>query len=145
VSGLFSTNCTSCHGMNAWQPATFDHNTTRFSLTGAHTTVQCQLCHTNGNYQLVYTNCYQCHATNFTGATTPVPHTGFSTDCSTCHTTNPGWTPSTYNHANAVPQFPQDNRHRSADCTKCHQNPTNYTIPCCQSSGCHNSCAGGGD
>ena len=145
VTGNFSHSCLTCHTTTAWQPATFDHSTTRFSLTGAHTTVQCQLCHTNGNYQLVYTNCYQCHATNFTGATTPVPHTGFSTDCSTCHTTNPGWTPSTYNHANAVPQFPQDNRHRSADCTKCHQNPTNYTIPCCQSSGCHNSCAGGGD
>jgi hypothetical protein len=145
VAGNFSTTCTTCHSMTAWSPASFDHSTTKLPLTGAHTSVQCQTCHTNGNYQLVYTNCYQCHAADFTGATTPVPHTGFSTDCSACHTTNPGWTPSTYNHTNAVPRFPQDNRHRSAACTKCHQNVTNYTIACCQSSGCHNTCAGGGD
>jgi nitrate/TMAO reductase-like tetraheme cytochrome c subunit len=145
VAGNFSTTCTTCHSMTAWSPASFDHSTTKLPLTGAHTSVQCQTCHTNGNYQLVYTNCYQCHAANFTGATTPVPHTGFSTDCSACHTTNPGWTPSIYSHTNAVPRFPQDNRHRSAACTKCHQNVTNYTIACCQSSGCHNTCAGGGD
>jgi hypothetical protein len=143
VTGNFSHACLSCHSTTAWQPATFDHNTTKFALTGAHISIQCQTCHTNGNYQLIYSNCYQCHATDFTGATAPVPHTGFSTDCLACHTTNAGWTPSTYNHANAVPQFPQDNRHRSADCTKCHQNVANYTIPCCQSSGCHNACAGG--
>jgi hypothetical protein len=145
VAGNFSTLCTMCHSLNGWSPATFDHSTTKFALTGAHTTVQCQTCHTNGNYRLVYSNCYQCHSTDFSGATTPVPHIGFSTDCSSCHTTNPGWSPSTYSHANAVPRFPQDNRHQSAACTKCHQNPTNYTIACCQSSGCHNSCAGGGD
>lgn len=145
VAGNFSTTCTTCHSMTAWSPASFDHSTTRLPLTGGHTSVQCQTCHTNGNYQLVYTNCYQCHAADFTGAITPVPHTGFSTDCSACHTTNPGWTPSTYSHTNAVPRFPQDNRHRSAACTKCHQNVTNYTIACCLSSGCHNTCAGGGD
>ena len=143
VTGGFSTDCTTCHTLNAWQPATFDHSKTKFALTGAHTSVQCQTCHTNGNYQLVYTNCYQCHATDFKNAISPVPHTGFPIDCSTCHTTNSGWTPSTYNHANAVPRFPQDTRHKSAACTKCHQNATNYTIPCCLSSGCHNSCAGG--
>jgi nitrate/TMAO reductase-like tetraheme cytochrome c subunit len=143
VTGNFSTTCTTCHSMAAWSPASFDHSNTKFALSGAHTSVQCQACHTNGNYRLVYTNCYQCHATDFKGATTPVPHTGFPTDCSACHTSNPGWTPSTYNHANAVPRFPTDSRHRSAACTKCHQTPTNYTVFCCQSSGCHDTCAGG--
>jgi hypothetical protein len=143
VTGLFSNQCLTCHSMGGWKPATFDHNTTKFSLTGAHVAIPCQNCHTNGNYQLAYSNCYQCHQTDFQGATTPVPHVSFPTDCSSCHTTNPGWTPSTYSHANAVPRFPQDNRHRSATCTKCHQNSANYTIPCCLNSGCHNTCAGG--
>ena len=30
--------------------ATFNHNTTSFPLTGAHTTVACAQCHTNNNY-----------------------------------------------------------------------------------------------
>jgi hypothetical protein len=145
VAGNFSTTCTTCHSMNAWSPATFDHSNTKFALTGAHTSVQCQTCHSNGNYQLVYTNCYQCHAADFTGAITPVPHTGFPTNCSSCHTTNPGWTPSTFVHVNTVPRFPTDNRHQSAACMKCHQTPANYTIICCLSSGCHNTCTGGGN
>ena len=29
-------------------------------------------------------------------------------------------------------------------CAGCHQTATNYTQACCQSSGCHNNCAGGG-
>jgi hypothetical protein len=105
--------------------------------------VTCQQCHVNNVYAGLSTACYGCHQAQFTGATTPVPHTGFATDCSTCHTTNAGWTPSTYSHAKATPRFTQDSRHLNAACAKCHQTPTNYTQYCCQNSGCHNTCAGG--
>jgi hypothetical protein len=141
----FPTDCTTCHTTTAWQPASFDHSKTTFPLTGAHQAVACASCHVNNNYMTLPTDCYSCHSSTFASATTPVPHTGFPTNCSTCHTTNAGWSPSTYSHANAVPRFPQDGRHTGAACTKCHQNATNYTIPCCQSSGCHNTCAGGDD
>ena len=33
----FPTQCQSCHNTGAWRPANFDHNATRFPLTGAHT------------------------------------------------------------------------------------------------------------
>jgi hypothetical protein len=72
------------------------------------------------------------------------PHGKISFACEECHTTNPGWAPSTYSHASATPKFPQDGRHTTAACAKCHQTATNYTQYCCQSSGCHNSCQGGG-
>jgi Zn finger protein HypA/HybF involved in hydrogenase expression len=140
----FSTDCTTCHTTAAWQPATFNHNNTPFPLTGGHTTVVCAQCHVNNVYAGLTTDCYTCHTAQFTSATTPVPHTGFPTACATCHTTNPGWTPSTYSHAAATPRFPQDSRHSTAACAKCHQTATNYTQYCCQSSGCHNSCQGGG-
>ena len=81
----FPTDCTTCHNVTAWQPATFDHSRTTFPLTGAHTTVACASCHTNNNYTTVATTCYSCHSSTFASATTPVPHTGFPTDCSTCH------------------------------------------------------------
>ena len=140
----FSTDCTTCHTTAAWQPATFNHNNTPFPLTGGHTTVACAQCHVNNVYAGLTTDCYTCHTAQFASATTPVPHTGFPTACATCHTTNPGWAPSTYSHAAATPRFPQDSRHSTAACAKCHQTATNYTQYCCQSSGCHNSCQGGG-
>jgi hypothetical protein len=140
----FSTDCTTCHTTAAWQPATFNHSNTPFPLTGGHTTVACVQCHVNNVYVGLTHDCYTCHTAQFASATTPVPHTGFPTACATCHTTNPGWTPSTYSHASATPRFPQDNRHKSAACAKCHQTAANYTQYCCQSSGCHNTCQGGG-
>jgi hypothetical protein len=139
----FPTDCTTCHTTSAWQPATFNHATTPFPLTGAHVTVACAQCHANNVYVGLTTDCYTCHKTDFTGAVSPVPHTGFPTACVSCHTTNPGWTPSTYSHSAARPRFPQDNRHLNAGCVKCHTTSTNYTLYCCQSSGCHNSCQGG--
>ncbi len=139
----FSTDCTTCHTNTAWQPATFNHANTPFPLTGGHTSVACAQCHVNNVYVGLTHDCYTCHTTTFTSATTPVPHTGFpAANCATCHTTNPGWAPSTYSHSTATPRFPQDNRHTTAACAKCHQTATNYTQYCCQSSGCHNSCAG---
>ncbi len=139
----FPTDCTTCHANTAWQPASFNHNNTPFPLTGGHTTVACAQCHVNNVYAGLTTDCYTCHTSTFTSATTPVPHTGFPTACASCHTTNPGWAPSTYTHANATPRFPQDSRHTTAACAKCHQTATNYTQYCCLSSGCHNTCAGG--
>ena len=139
----FPQDCTTCHTTSAWQPATFNHANTPFPLTGAHTTVACASCHVNNVYAGLTHDCYTCHTSTFTSATTPVPHTGFPTaSCATCHTTNAGWAPSTYSHANATPRFPQDSRHTTAACAKCHQTATNYTVACCQSSGCHNTCAG---
>ncbi len=143
ATAKYPTDCTQCHTTTAWQPSTFDHSKTLFPLTGGHTAIACAQCHVNNVYAGLATTCYSCHSGTFTSAKTPVPHTGFPTDCSTCHTTNAGWAPSTYSHAGARPRFPQDNRHTGAACAKCHQTATDYTQYCCQSSGCHNNCQGG--
>jgi hypothetical protein len=37
VAANFPSNCLQCHTTAAWQPATFDHSTVNFALTGAHT------------------------------------------------------------------------------------------------------------
>jgi hypothetical protein len=140
----FPTDCTTCHTTSAWQPATFNHSSTPFPLTGGHTTVACAQCHVNNVFAGLTTDCYACHTAQFTSATAPVPHTGFPAACASCHTTNPGWQPSTYSHSGVTPHFPTDSRHTSAACAKCHQTATNYTQYCCQSSGCHNGCQGGG-
>ena len=116
----FPTDCTACHTTTAWQPATFDHSTTTFPLTGAHQSVVCSTCHTNNNFTTLPTACVGCHQTDFNGTTNP-PHVsgGFSTTCTSCHTTTV-WQPSTFNHANT--QFPLTGAHASVTpCTACHK------------------------
>ncbi len=134
VTGNFSQQCQSCHTTIAWQPATFDHNATNFPLTGKHTTVDCQSCHIGGNFQITYTDCYQCHRTNFESVTSPNHVTAnFSHTCLTCHTTST-WNPSTFNHASTA--FPLTGAHTSIDCQSCHKNG-NYQLAYTDCYQCH--------
>ncbi len=116
----FSNDCTTCHTTTAWQPASFNHATIGFALTGAHATVTpCTACHTNNNFTNTSTACVSCHQANLTTATNP-PHSaaGFSNDCTTCHTTT-AWQPSTFNHSTT--KFPLTGAHAAvAPCTSCH-------------------------
>ena len=114
----YPTDCTSCHSMNAWHPATFDHNKTSFPLTGAHQGVSCGSCHKNNQYAGTSTACYTCHQQNFTTANAPV-HTGFPTDCTTCHTTT-AWQPSIFDHSKTA--FPLSGAHLAVACASCHTN-----------------------
>src|SRR5947209_5514834 len=52
VAGGFSTSCDTCHGMNNWLNAKFDHSQTGFALTGMHQSTPCASCHVNNNYNL---------------------------------------------------------------------------------------------
>ncbi len=135
-SGAFDHNCLSCHSTAGWSPATFDHNSTRFALTGKHTTTPCADCHTNGNYQLTYSNCYQCHQPDYAGVTDP-NHVvaNFGQDCTPCHTTS-AWSPSTFNHDGQYFRI-YSGRHngRWATCATCHDAPADYKIFTCIS--CH--------
>jgi len=134
----FSTDCTSCHTNTAWHPATFDHNTkTSFPLTGGHQAIasQCATCHVNNVYAGLSTLCFSCHQQDMlTKATTPVPHTGFPTDCSGCHTTNTGWTPSTFVHATV---FALVGAHAALACTQCHTSTTTWSTTATTCYGCH--------
>ena len=140
----FPTDCKGCHDTQTWTDVTTASVPHSPPLTGAHLSVSdCNACH-NGNYVNTSAVCYSCHQPTLATATTPVPHTGFPTDCSQCHTTNPGWSPSTFSHSTIrTGSFPLDGRHPLSDCARCHQTATDYTKYCCQSSGCHPTCAGG--
>ena len=103
VAAGFPTTCDTCHTTTNWTSATFNHNTTSFPLTGAHTTVACASCHTNNNYTTLPTACYGCHQADFTGTTNPAHVAGgFPTDCTLCHSTTT-WTTSTFNHSTVFP------------------------------------------
>ncbi len=135
VAQNYPTNCDLCHNFNGWDGATFDHNNTNFPLTGAHLQVQCSACHESG-YTGTPTACFACHETNYNNTTNP-SHTALqlSTECQTCHTTDPGWSPAQFPiHSN---YFPFVGAHIAIqnDCNACHNgNYTNIPNTCY---GCH--------
>jgi len=67
-------NCEQCHTVRGWQVSIQqiqEHNN-RFPLTGAHAAVDCDTCHkgmANSKFQTMSTECYSCHAADFTGST----------------------------------------------------------------------------
>jgi hypothetical protein len=136
VAGGFSQTCTGCHTTVGWTPATFNHATTAFPLTGAHTSAACQSCHVGGNYNLTYTDCYQCHQSDFATPTNPNHVTlQLSHQCTQCHTTSV-WTPSTMNHDSRWFRI-YSGRHRQlwSTCNQCHEVPGNMASFTCLS--CH--------
>jgi mRNA-degrading endonuclease YafQ of YafQ-DinJ toxin-antitoxin module len=136
VAGNFSHDCIQCHTTSGWFPASFDHNTTAFPLTGSHTALLCQSCHVNGDYQLVYNDCYQCHQPDYQIPTDP-NHVvlNFSHNCATCHTTT-AWLPSVFDHDGQYFRI-YSGKHRGkwSSCADCHANPSNFADFTCLS--CH--------
>jgi len=67
ISGI--TDCNRCHVTTSWLPEKFNHNETRFPLTGKHEEVDCRVCHEVNNdkgekivnYRLNKLNCIDCH------------------------------------------------------------------------------------
>ena len=123
--GRLGPDCAQCHSTIGWnstriERATFDHSKTRYPLTGAHRTVQCQSCHVpdaGGQPRwsgLKFSTCSDCHSD---------PHKGeFKQSCDSCHTTST-WKQSSFetrfNHADTG--FPLLGKHASVNCVTCHQ------------------------
>jgi hypothetical protein len=123
----FATDCRSCHNEEGWSQFVgrkrFDHNTTDFTLRGAHKPLDCKACHQMTNtsattvfqdrLQVTENQCATCHQD---------PHTGkFGTDCASCHQESSFKQvrfSSDFNHA--VTGFALEGKHAGMDCKKCH-------------------------
>jgi hypothetical protein len=82
------------------QPAgSFDHDLTRFPLTGKHETAACASCHIGGQFTGTPTSCQLCHSGAGARAETrlAVDHIPVRTDCDDCHTTR-FWEPARMDH-----------------------------------------------
>ena len=114
----FSATCSTCHTTAMWQPATFDHASTRFPLTGAHRAASCADCHADKVYRGKSMLCASCHQAAYTATKNP-PHAaaGFPTTCESCHNTST-WTGAVFNHATT--RFPLTGAHVSQPCSACH-------------------------
>jgi hypothetical protein len=134
----FSVTCTDCHTTNpGWKPTTFNH--TRFPLTLGHAVPTCADCH-KGNYSTISADCYSCHQADYSKTINPNHQTLiFSTTCTLCHSTNPGWKPATFTQHDA--QFPiYSGRHQGqwTTCVDCHTNSSNYGVFTCITCHAHN-------
>src|SRR6266567_2880758 len=83
----FPNTCESCHSMNSWFNAKFDHlKYTGYALSGAHATLPCAACHINNVFKGTAAQCYSCHQSDFNSSNNP-PHVqlGLPRDCAICH------------------------------------------------------------
>jgi len=77
----------------------FEHDFTRFPLTGRHEYASCESCHVGGQFAGTPILCQSCHAGAGTRAETrpSATHIPIQTDCSPCHTTR-FWEPARMDH-----------------------------------------------
>ena len=135
IQAGFSTQCQDCHNVSGmvWAAANFDHSKTGFLLTAGHLNLQCAQCHASG-YTNTPSTCISCHQANYQSTTNP-SHTSLalSTDCSSCHTTNPGWKPATFSVHSSY--YVIAGAHVSLSCDQCHNGNYNTAPATCY--GCH--------
>jgi hypothetical protein len=138
VTANFPTTCESCHDTVQWTNGKFDHASTGWTLTGAHTVPprSCADCHINGNYNLTSTTCVTCHQTDYNNTNNPNhAQQGIATTCEICHTTD-AWQPAQFDHSKSG--FPLTGAHTVPPraCTDCHVND-NYNITDTACVSCH--------
>lgn len=115
--GSLGPKCADCHTVNDWKEARFDHEKTRFPLTGKHADAECGDCHKKGaDYRAAPRDCVGCHRKDDNG---PKGHKGnYGEKCESCHGTK-AWKPSTFNHDKDT-KFDLLGKHRSVKCADCH-------------------------
>jgi hypothetical protein len=134
VESGFSTSCTDCHLMNAfsWQGTDFTHDF--FPLTEGHAMISCAECHPGNDFGNASPECISCHQDDYNQATNP-SHTAlaFSTNCTECHTTSPGWEPAEYkaHDTQFFPIYTGSHQGEWGSCIECHPNPSNYGVFTC--------------
>jgi hypothetical protein len=132
--GLYGERCDSCHGVKAWKPSIFNHDTdTKYALRGKHRTTKCADCHTGPLYkQQLGTACVACHKKDDDG---PKGHKGsLGRDCAACHSET-GWKEKAkFDHDKTL--FPLLGKHGDVKCTDCHKS-SNYKEAPKDCIGCH--------
>jgi hypothetical protein len=128
--GRLGPQCQACHTTARWsQVLPFDHDRTRYPLTGAHRTTPCQGCHVQEQWRGAPTACVSCHVRKdvHRGADGPA--------CGSCHATT-DWRTIAFDHER-VRDFPLRGAHRTIACTGCHARtvrPDKAPVACV---GCH--------
>jgi hypothetical protein len=138
--GHFGTACASCHSTETWtlagttKLAHFDHDTTKFKLTGKHQSTDCRACHTRqvgketvSVFKGTSDTCVSCHARE------AQVHKGHyeGSSCVQCHSTH-AWTGALVKHS----FFSINHGRRNNNCKTCHNDaPVHFQTYTCYN--CH--------
>ncbi len=110
-----SFDCSLCHNDQGWKidmkTLSFDHNLTKYALTGQHARVGCKNCHPTLIFSAARNECATCH--------TDMHQQTVGLDCSRCHTTN-SWIVENITQLHQLSRFPLLGAHITADCEDCH-------------------------
>ncbi|EIM31745.1 class III cytochrome C family protein [Leptothrix ochracea L12] len=119
--GTLNTRCDSCHSDKSWKVAAFDHNRTRFPLTGLHVlggarNVTCKGCHTTLRYRDAPQECVACHKKD------DRHKLKFGVRCEDCHNVR-SWDLWSFDHDRRT-SYKLEGGHRvKATCETCHRRP----------------------
>ncbi len=116
--------CTPCHVTDAWRPARFDHDSTRYPLRGAHRTLACAKCHVAPargrpvRYAGLPLTCNGagCHVDPHAGQ---FANRARGSECTSCHT-EAAWSALVFDHQRDT-DYPLDGAHRRLACAACHK------------------------
>lgn len=109
--GQLGTKCESCHTEGKWLGTPFDHNKSRFRLTGSHVKVECKKCHQTPAFRDAPSVCGKCHEKED-------KHQGaFGNKCDRCHYTGT-WQSWDFDHGTT--RFRIDGAHKKLVCEDCH-------------------------
>lgn len=119
---LPENNCLKCHNTSDWKTVNFNHDLTKFPLSGKHAAAECRQCHykkeesVNNGYifKSVKQDCASCHTDIHFGQFAARGNSG----CKDCHSFN-GWKPATFNHSET--KFPLTGAHEKLNCSECHK------------------------
>jgi len=118
-AGFNTVSCEECHNERHWEvPRNFAfHERTRFPLTGAHASIECEACHRQRRGEpapTIPTECTSCHAQQLRAAQPDHLAAGFIV-CGNCHSTLT-FKGATYVHNSYV----LAGRHAQVSCAQCH-------------------------
>ncbi len=128
--GQLGNDCASCHSDRDWVDTKFDHNRTRFPLSGGHMGVSCGACHMKDDFAEVGRTCVACHQSDDV-------HKGRNgAQCADCHSVAT-WKNPTFNHF-VITGFGLLGGHKGLACETCHRNldfsdPGNSNCESCHS------------
>lgn len=118
--GELGKDCAACHGDANWKKTRFDHDRTKFPLTGGHRVAKCADCHTSTRYREAPKTCVGCHQKDDT-------HKGTLGDkCDSCHVTR-AWSVWSFDHDKST-KFVLDGAHRKVSCQSCHRVPIRQVV-----------------
>ncbi|HEU5262769.1 MAG TPA: hypothetical protein VFU41_15220, partial [Gemmatimonadales bacterium] len=139
--GELGNDCSRCHTARSFLDRSVmarAHQMTRFALSGAHLTVDCEACHRpapQGRLAFVSLpgQCVDCHRDQYQLAKNPDHVAGaFPQNCNQCHAPTI-WAAARFNHD--ASGFPLTGAHRAIPCAQCHG--TTYTSKSTACVSCH--------